>query len=129
MRHRLWALAFAAGLVQAAPLRSTLDDQKALAVTVYNGDLALVKDTRELTLPAGESVLEAARRQSAKTSSTCGKRHASCARPLARLCSQASSWLASATIRQAQAKTASITCSSAARSCASERSGSCSRRS
>ncbi|HNL23709.1 MAG TPA: hypothetical protein PKN67_03160, partial [Pseudomonadales bacterium] len=61
MRHRLWALAFAAplaGLVQAAPLRSTLDDQKALAVTVYNGDLALVKDTRELTLPAGESVLE-----------------------------------------------------------------------
>ena len=59
MRHRLWALALAAGwLVQAAPLRSTLDDQKALAVTVYNGDLALVKDTRRLTLPAGESVLE-----------------------------------------------------------------------
>ena len=61
MRHGLWALAFAAplaGLVQAAPLRSTLDDQKALAVTVYNGDLALVKDTRELTLPSGESVLE-----------------------------------------------------------------------
>ena len=63
MRHGLLALALAAplgaaGLVQAAPLRSTLDDQKALAVTVYNGDLALVKDTRELTVPAGESVLE-----------------------------------------------------------------------
>lgn len=58
MRHGLWTLALAAGLVQAAPLRSTLDDQKALAVTVYNGDLALVKDTRDVTLPAGESVLE-----------------------------------------------------------------------
>jgi hypothetical protein len=60
MRHGLWALALAAPLamVQAAPLRSTLDDQKALAVTVYDGDLALVKDTRELVLPAGESVLE-----------------------------------------------------------------------
>jgi hypothetical protein len=61
MRHGLWALALAAplaGSAQAAPLRSTLDDQNALAVTVYNGELALVKDTRELTLPAGESVLE-----------------------------------------------------------------------
>ena len=46
------------GLAQAAPLRSTLDDQKALAVTVYNGDLALVKDTRQVNLPAGQSVLE-----------------------------------------------------------------------
>lgn len=46
------------GVAQAAPLRSTLADQNALAVTVYDGDLALVKDTRELPLPAGESVLE-----------------------------------------------------------------------
>lgn len=62
MRHGLWALALAAplamGMAPAAPLRSTLDDQKALAVTVYTGDLALVKDTRELVLPGGESVLE-----------------------------------------------------------------------
>jgi hypothetical protein len=60
MRHERWALAVAlvAGMAQAAPLRSTLDDQTALAVTVYNGDLALVKDTRELDLPGGESVLE-----------------------------------------------------------------------
>jgi len=58
MRHGLWALALVVGLAQAAPLRSTLDDQKALAVTVYNGDLALVKDTRQVELPAGQSVLE-----------------------------------------------------------------------
>jgi hypothetical protein len=58
MRHRLWALALVVGLAQAAPLRSTLEDQKALAGTVYTGDLALVKDTRQVDLPAGPSVLE-----------------------------------------------------------------------
>jgi hypothetical protein len=58
MRHRVWALALVVGVAQAAPLRSTLEDQKALAVTVYNGDLALVKDTRQVALPAGQSVLE-----------------------------------------------------------------------
>ncbi len=58
MRHGLWAMALVVGLAQAAPLRSTLEDQKALAVTVYNGDLALVKDTRQVELPAGQSVLE-----------------------------------------------------------------------
>ena len=58
MRHGLWVLVLTVGLAQAAPLRSTLDDQKALAVTVYNGDLALVKDTRQVELPAGQSVLE-----------------------------------------------------------------------
>lgn len=58
MRHGVWLLALLVGVVQAAPLRSTLEDQAALAVTVYNGDLALVKDTRRLALPAGEQTLE-----------------------------------------------------------------------
>ena len=33
---------------------STLDDQVELAVTVYNSDIALVRDVRELRLPAGD---------------------------------------------------------------------------
>ena len=33
--------------------RSTLDDQTAVAVTIYNEDLALVKDRRQLELPVG----------------------------------------------------------------------------
>lgn len=36
---------------------TTLRDQKALAVTIYNSNLALVKDTREVRLPKGESKL------------------------------------------------------------------------
>ncbi|MGB5831959.1 MAG: DUF4139 domain-containing protein [Thiohalocapsa sp.] len=36
-----------------AELRSTLDDQQSVAVTIYNDDLALVKDRRLLKLPAG----------------------------------------------------------------------------
>ena len=64
-------LAFAAVLIAAAALTSqrvapaaqaapgvgqdssTLDDQVDLAVTVYNSDIALVRDVRELTLPRG----------------------------------------------------------------------------
>ena len=38
-------------------LRSTLDDQQQIAVTIYNSNLALVKDLRRVTLPAGESLL------------------------------------------------------------------------
>ena len=34
---------------------STLDDQAELSVTVYNSDLALVRDVRNLRLPAGSS--------------------------------------------------------------------------
>ena len=34
-------------------LRSTLADQEAVAVTIYNDNLALVKDRRRVTLPAG----------------------------------------------------------------------------
>lgn len=36
---------------------STLADQKEVAVTIYNENLALVKDRRTIVLPAGESVL------------------------------------------------------------------------
>jgi hypothetical protein len=38
-------------------LRSTLDDQQSVAVTIYNEDLALVKDQRRVDLPAGMSDL------------------------------------------------------------------------
>ena len=39
-------------------MRSTLDDQTAVAVTIYNENLALIKDRRQLELPAGASQLE-----------------------------------------------------------------------
>jgi hypothetical protein len=38
-------------------IRSTLDDQQSVAVTIYNSNLALVKDQRKVKLPAGESSL------------------------------------------------------------------------
>jgi hypothetical protein len=41
----------------AEELRSTLQDQQQVAVTIYNGDLALIKDRRRINLPAGESLL------------------------------------------------------------------------
>ena len=37
--------------------RSTLDDQQSVAVTIYNQDLALVKDTRKVTLKTGLNAL------------------------------------------------------------------------
>lgn len=37
----------------AGPQSSTLDEQVDLALTVYNSDIALVRDVRELTLPSG----------------------------------------------------------------------------
>ncbi|XOF33692.1 MAG: DUF4139 domain-containing protein [Candidatus Electrothrix sp. YB6] len=36
---------------------STLDDQKSVSVTIYNQDLALVRDTRQLTLKPGQQTL------------------------------------------------------------------------
>src|ERR1700676_5223434 len=36
---------------------STLDDQRAVGITIYNAELALVRDRRHVTLPAGESHL------------------------------------------------------------------------
>jgi hypothetical protein len=51
------ALLFAASLAQAAEVAkdvaSTAADREAVAVTVYNDDLALVKERRKLDLPAG----------------------------------------------------------------------------
>ena len=43
------------GEVQAALGRSavTRDDQKDMSITIYNGNLGLVKDVREFQLPAG----------------------------------------------------------------------------
>lgn len=38
-------------------MRSTLNDQKSVAVTIYNGDLALVKDTRSVRLKTGQNAL------------------------------------------------------------------------
>ncbi|MES2500083.1 MAG: DUF4139 domain-containing protein [Pseudomonadota bacterium] len=37
--------------------QSTLNDQQSVAVTIYNGDLALVKDTRQVKLKAGLNML------------------------------------------------------------------------
>ena len=37
--------------------RSTLNDQQSVAVTIYNQDLALVKDTRKVTIKAGLNAL------------------------------------------------------------------------
>lgn len=41
----------------AAEYTSTLVDQKTVSVTIYNQNLALIKDRRTITLPAGENVL------------------------------------------------------------------------
>lgn len=46
-----------AASAQPEELRSTLADQQAVAVTIYNDDLALVKDQRRVRLPAGECLL------------------------------------------------------------------------
>jgi hypothetical protein len=44
-------------LATADETRSTLNDQQSVAVSIYNGDLALVKDTRNVTLKAGLNAL------------------------------------------------------------------------
>lgn len=56
MRPTLLLAALPALLV-AQETTTTLKDQKALAVTIYNDNLALVKDTREVRLPKGEARL------------------------------------------------------------------------
>jgi hypothetical protein len=50
-------LATLPSLLVAQEAQTTLKDQKALAVTIYNDNLALVKDTREVRLPRGEARL------------------------------------------------------------------------
>lgn len=52
----LLLLAFAA-TSHAGELRSTLQDQQSVAVTIYNEDLALVKDQRRIALGSGENAL------------------------------------------------------------------------
>jgi hypothetical protein len=47
----------AAASADAGERTSTLSDQRAVGVTIYNTSLALVRDRRRLTLPAGESRL------------------------------------------------------------------------
>jgi len=58
MIRRLTALALVAALVSAqladaAPQAITREDQKDVMVTIYNGNLGLVKDTRDVRLDAG----------------------------------------------------------------------------
>ena len=50
-------LAAIPSLLLAQETATTLKDQKALAVTIYNDNLALVKDTREVRLPKGTAKL------------------------------------------------------------------------
>ncbi len=50
-------LAALPALLIAQETTTTLKDQKALAVTIYNDNLALVKDLREVRLPRGEARL------------------------------------------------------------------------
>jgi hypothetical protein len=46
-------MTFAIETATAAPVAITRDDQKGVMVTIYNGNLGLVKDTREIRLDAG----------------------------------------------------------------------------
>jgi hypothetical protein len=62
MRRTVCALVLTASLCGAASAAageriSTLDDQRGVGITIYNTDLALVRDRRHLTLPRGESRL------------------------------------------------------------------------
>lgn len=44
--------------VQAESIKTSLDDQTSVSVTVYNSNIGLVKDTRHLTLAAGGGELD-----------------------------------------------------------------------
>ena len=62
MRRRLSAALLALAVLSpggpaaaAPPLAITRESQRDLMVTIYNGNLGLVKDTREVRLPAGTS--------------------------------------------------------------------------
>ena len=43
--------------MEATETKSTIDQQQSVAVTIYNGDLALVKDTRKVSLKTGLNAL------------------------------------------------------------------------
>ena len=51
------ALVWGAALAQSPELRSSLADQREVAVTIYNDNLALVKDMRRVQLPTGATSL------------------------------------------------------------------------
>jgi hypothetical protein len=51
------SLAFTAAFAQSNEQRSTLADQREVAVTIYNNDLALIKDQRRVQLRSGNSAL------------------------------------------------------------------------
>ena len=53
----LTTLSTGAMTMEAIETKSTLDQQQSVAVTIYNGDLALVKDTRKVTLKTGLNAL------------------------------------------------------------------------
>ncbi|MCL2344602.1 MAG: DUF4139 domain-containing protein [Desulfobulbus sp.] len=60
MKTRILPLLIAATLAMptyAEEVRSTLDDQQSVAVTIYNENLALIKDQRKITLGSGENTL------------------------------------------------------------------------
>jgi hypothetical protein len=50
-------LVFSALPSMATEIVSTLADQQEVAVTIYNDDLALVRDRRQVTLPKGTAAL------------------------------------------------------------------------
>ena len=54
---RLLVLATLPCLLAAQETHTTTRDQQSLAVTIYNNNLALVKDLREVKLPKGEASL------------------------------------------------------------------------
>ena len=51
------ALAGADTVQQPAEIVSTANDQSAISLTIYNNNLALIKDRRKIALPAGQSQL------------------------------------------------------------------------
>jgi hypothetical protein len=53
----LATLSTGAMTMEATETRSTLDEQQSVAVTIYNQDLALVKDTRKVSLKTGLNAL------------------------------------------------------------------------
>lgn len=50
-------LIFSASVAAQTVSKSTVDDQVGVEVTVYNSNLGLVKDSREVKLPAGKGEL------------------------------------------------------------------------
>src|SRR6059036_1939641 len=63
MKKRLMALLLTVAIATgqpaaAAPVSVTRDDQREVMVTIYNGNLGLVKDLRETRLPAGQSEVQ-----------------------------------------------------------------------